>query len=109
MEEENKNNTDSTTNSTAESINESTTASTKKGKHTKLIVALVIIILLILICGSVGGYFIFQNIEKNKSVGTTWGDTYYAYLKEASLEQDLGEREKYGIQSDMENTRDSIL
>lgn len=101
MEEENK-----TTNVTAEAV---TSEKVHKKKSKKLIVALVIIILLILIGGSVGGYFIFQNIEKNKSVGTTWGDTYYAYLKEASLEQDLGEREKYGIQSNMENTRDSIL
>ena len=101
MEEENK-----TTNATAEAA---TTEKAHKKKSKKLIVALVIIIFLILICGSVGGYFIFQNIEKNKSVGTTWGDTYYAYLKEASLEQDLGEREKYGIQANMENTRDSIL
>ena len=100
MEEEKK-----TANTTVE---ETTTRNSHKGRK-KLIVALVIIILLILICGSVGGYFIFQNIEKNKSVGTTWGDTYYAYLKEASLEQDLGEREKYGFQSNMENTRDSIL
>ena len=101
MEEENK-----TTNVTAEAA---TSEKVHKKKSKKLIVALVIIILLILICGSVGGYFIFQNIEKNKSVGTTWGDTYYAYLKEASTEQDLGEREKYGIQSNMENTRNSIL
>lgn len=101
MEEENK-----TTNVTTEAA---TSEKAHKKKSKKLIVALVIIILLILICGSVGGYFIFQNIEKNKSVGTTWGDTYYAYLKEASLEQDLGEREKYGFQSNMENTRDSIL
>ena len=100
MEEEKK-----TANTTVE---ETTTRNSHKGRK-KLIVALVIIILLILICGSVGGYFIFQNIEKNKSVGTTWGDTYYAYLREASLEQDLGEREKYGFQSNMENTRDSIL
>lgn len=100
MEEEKK-----TANTTVE---ETTTRNSHKGRK-KLIVVLVIIILLILICGSVGGYFIFQNIEKNKSVGTTWGDTYYAYLKEASTEQDLGEREKYGIQSNMENTRNSIL
>ena len=100
MEEEKK-----TANTTVE---ETTTRNSHKGRK-KLIVALVIINLLILICGSVGGYFIFQNIEKNKSVGTTWGDTYYAYLKEASTEQDLGEREKYGIQSNMENTRNSIL
>ena len=100
MEEEKK-----TANTTVE---ETTTRNSHKGRK-KLVVALVIIILLILICGSVGGYFIFQNIEKNKYVGTTWGDTYYAYLKEASTEQDLGEREKYGIQSNMENTRNSIL
>ena len=100
MEEEKK-----TANTTVE---ETTTRNSHKGRK-KLIVVLVIIILLVLICGSVGGYFIFQNIEKNKSVGTTWGDTYYAYLKEASTEQDLGEREKYGIQANMENTRNSIL
>lgn len=75
----------------------------KKGK--KLIPIIVIIILLILVAGTIGGYYIIQNIEKNKSVGTTWGDTYYAYLKEASIEQDLGEREKYGIQPNMENTQ----
>lgn len=101
MEEENK-----TTNVTEESTttNSGVTEKSSKKKNRKLIVAIVILILIILIGGSVGGFFIFQNIEKNKSVGTTWGDTYYAYLKEASLEQDLGEREKYGFQANMENT-----
>ena len=101
MEEENKNNSTSTKKTTVE---ETTTEKAHK-KNKKLIVAIVIIILLVVIAASVGGYFIFQNIENNKSVGTTWGDTYYAYLKEASLEQDLGEREKYGMQSNMENTQ----
>lgn len=105
MEEENKNNSTSTKKTTVE---ETTTEKAHK-KNKKLIVAIVIIILLVVIAASVGGYFIFQNIENNKSVGTTWGDTYYAYLKEASTEQDLGEREKYGIQANMENTRNSIL
>lgn len=101
MEEENK-----TTNVVEESTttNSGVTEKSSKKKNRKLIVAIVILILIILIGGSVGGFFIFQNIEKNKSVGTTWGDTYYAYLKEASLEQDLGEREKYGFQANMENT-----
>lgn len=101
MDNQNKSTNESNTNIKPKS---NTTKQTTRKKSKMLIVVLTIVIMLIIIA-SVGCYFIWQNIEKNKSVGTTWGDTYYAYLKEASTEKDLSEREKYGIQQNMENTQ----
>lgn len=44
--------------------------------------------------------------EEEISTGSTWGDTYYAYLKEAINEKDLTEaEEKYGIKLDMKDAK----
>lgn len=72
-------------------------------KKTKIVV--LTILLLVIMIGSIGGYFIYKYMEQNKSTGTTWGDTYYAYLKEATSKENYKEKEKYGIQEDMKNTQ----
>lgn len=79
---------------------EEVTQETKK-KNNKLPVIITLIILAVLIVIGIGGYFGYQYIQKNKTVGTEWGDTYYAYLKEAiSEESDI---EDYGLQKGMKN------
>lgn len=75
----------------------------KKGKK-GLIIAIVIIIILLII-GAIGGFLWYKYVKENESVGTTWGDIYYAYLKEASEKGDLSEAELYGIQLDMEDPK----
>ena len=74
----------------------------KKKSKKAIIISLVIILLLLVVI--VGGYFAYKYINKNKTTGTTWGDTYYAYLEEAIENKDLAEAEKYGLQVDMQNT-----
>lgn len=73
-----------------------------KRKNKKLPVIITLIILAVLIVIGIGGYFGYKYIQENKTVGTEWGDTYYAYLKEAiSEESDI---EDYGLQKGMKNT-----
>lgn len=65
----------------------------------KILFIVIPIVLAILIVGIVGIVVVGAILSKNKSVGTTWGDTYYAYLKEAINEKDLSEaEEKFGMQ-----------
>lgn len=79
---------------------EEITQETKK-KNKKLPVIITLIILAVLIVIGIGGYFGYKYIQENKTVGTEWGDTYYAYLKEAiSEESDI---EDYGLQKGMKN------
>lgn len=77
-----------------------TTQETKK-KNSKLPIIIAIIVLVVIIVGGIGGYFGYQYIQENKTVGTEWGDTYYAYLKEAISEE--SNKEDYGLQKDMKN------
>ncbi len=85
----------------SEEENKETTQETKK-KNKKLPIIITIIVLLLLIIAGIGGYFGYKYIQENKTVGTEWGDTYYAYLKEAiSEESDI---EDYGLQKGMKNT-----
>ncbi len=65
-----------------------------------LIIISVIVVILIIIAGIVA-YFVHQNNNLNQSVGTTWGDTYYAYLREGIEQNNEQEKEKYGIYSDV--------
>lgn len=65
-----------------------------------LIIISVIVVILIIIAGIVA-YFVHQNNNLNQSVGTTWGDTYYAYIREGIEQNNEQEKEKYGIYSDV--------
>lgn len=49
----------------------------------KILFIVIPIVLAIIIVGIATIVVISSILNKNKSVGTTWGDTYYAYLKEA--------------------------
>lgn len=69
----------------------------------KILFIVLPIVLAILIVGGVIAAILINN---NKSVGSTWGDTYYAYLKEAISEKDLDEaEEKYGMKLDMKDAK----
>ena len=75
----------------------------------KILFIVIPIVLAILIVGIVGIVVVGAILSKNKSVGTTWGDTYYAYLKEAINEKDLSEaEEKFGMQLGMKDAKISF-
>lgn len=62
----------------------------EKKKNKTMIIILIIAIVLLFIVSIVGGFFIYQYQESNKTTGTEWGDTYYSYLqsvKEADEEK----------------------
>lgn len=70
----------------------------KKGK--KGLIIAIVIIAVILLAAII--YFVTQLFSGSQTTGTTWGDTYYAYLK-AGLEQENDEeRQKYGLQPGVE-------
>lgn len=48
-------------------------------KNKKLIIGVIAVVLVAVI--GIGGYFLIQKINENKSVGTEWGDTYYKFLE----------------------------
>lgn len=67
---------------------------------------LFIIIAILLIALIAGGIVIGLLLNKTKSTGSKWGDTYYAYLSEAVKEKDLKEAdEKYGIKLNMKDAK----
>lgn len=70
-------------------------------KKNKIIIIVISIVLLIAIL-CVAGYFIIRNMKINESVGTTWGDTYYAYLKEIKMSDNKTE---YGLAQDTNNVK----
>lgn len=53
----------------------------KKGKK-KIIIAVIIIVAVAI--AAIGGYFAYKYVQANKSIGSNWADTYYAYLEEQS-------------------------
>lgn len=69
----------------------------------KIKIVVPIIVLVIIVIGAIVGYFTYKHIEQNKSVGTLWGDTYYAYLKEATSEE--SNKEEYGLKEGMKNAQ----
>lgn len=77
-----------------------TTTQENKKQSTKAIIIVLIAIIVLAILG-IAGYFGYRYVQNNKTVGTTWGDTYYAYLKEAISEE--SNKEDYGLQDGMEN------
>ena len=62
---------------------------------------LLIILPIILVIAIVAAIIVAVIVNKNKeeeSTGSKWGDTYYAYLKDAVNEEDINIAEsKYGI------------
>lgn len=78
-------------------------------KTKKWIIIISIILVVIIIAGIVIGICLKnRNKEGNEEVatGSKWGDTYYAYLKEAIKEEDLTEaEEKYGMIQDMKDAK----
>ena len=72
----------------------------------KVLLIIIPIVLVFLIIGIIGAIFVGMWLNKNKTVGTTWGDTYYAYLKEAINDKNLGDaEEKYGMQLGMKDAK----
>ncbi len=69
----------------------------------KKTIIILFVILVIIIALGIGGYFAYNYIEKNKSVGTQWGDTYVTYLEEAKQTSGPEKLEKYGIYDGVEN------
>lgn len=96
--EDTKNNETNVEQEQPEVLNDS--AQKKKSKKPLIIT---IIVLVVLVLCALGGFFIWKYIKENESVGTTWGDTYYAYLKEGTEQKDYASREKYGLQQNMSN------
>lgn len=79
-------------------------------KKKKVIIITSIILVILIITGIVIGICLKnKNEEKNEGenvTGSKWGDTYYAYLKEALEENDKTEaEEKYGIIQGMEDAK----
>ena len=114
MEEENKNNEENikvavankenNEKETIENINNKEKDGKKKSKKAKITI-IVICIILILVALGVGGFFAYQYVQENQTVGTAWGDTYYAYLKQASETEEDWEKQLYGIKPEMQNTK----
>ena len=72
----------------------------------KVLLIIIPIVLVFLIIGIIGAIFVGIWLNKNKTVGTTWGDTYYAYLKEAINEKDLRKaEERFGMQLGMKDVK----
>lgn len=68
-------------------------------KKNKTIIIVVSVVVLIAILAIVG-YIVIRNMSLNESVGSTWGDTYYAYLKEIKTAED---KTQYGLEQDINN------
>lgn len=72
----------------------------------KVLLIILPIILVIAIAATVITIVILNKNKEEESVGTKWGDTYYAYLKEAVNEDDLkAAEEKYGVMLGMKNAK----
>lgn len=67
----------------------------KTEKKNKKGIVIAIILILLLILGGIGGYFLYNNLEDNETVGTVWGDRYYEYLEKA---QEAEDKNKYGFE-----------
>ncbi len=104
IENENTNNEQNEIGETKKVQDEKPEKKPEKKKKSKKPIIITLIIILVLIACAIGGFFIWKNIKENETVGTTWGDTYYAYLKEGTEQKDFASREKYGLQQNMSNT-----
>ena len=76
-----------------------------KKKVLLIVIPIVVVLLLLILASTIFGIVMVLK-NKDKSVGSKWGDTYYAYLKEATSEKDLKlAEEKYGIMNDMKQAQ----
>jgi hypothetical protein len=85
-------------NNNVENINKN-----NKKTKSKAPIIITIVILFLLVLFAIGAFFAWKYIKNNESVGTTWGDTYYAYLKEGMQQEDFASKEKYGFQQNMKD------
>ena len=83
--------------------NKTTVQEPEKKKKSKTPIIITIVVLVLLIACGIGGFFVWKYIKDNETVGTTWGDTYYAYLKEGMQQEDFASKEKYGLQQGMKD------
>lgn len=75
-------------------------------KKKVLMIVIPIILVVVIAAAVIVGYLVLNNgkDEEEESVGSKWGDTYYAYLVEAISEDDETDaEEKYGIIEGMKN------
>ena len=84
-----------TENQSTQAKQESAKEVKKEKKSKKGLIALIIILILIVI--GVIVFFTVKYFNNSKSAGTTWGDTYYAYLKEGIETEDESRQDVYGI------------
>ena len=71
-------------------------------KTKKKLIAIITIIIVIVIIAAIGGYFLYQKLELEKPIETEWGEIYYSYVKEATIEE-TKTNEEIGITDDMQN------
>ena len=74
---------------------------TKKSKKKAIII---VIVLVVLIVAGVGGFFLYKYIELKAPLESEWGETYYSYLKEGTIEGTKS-KEDIGFADGMENTK----
>ena len=72
----------------------------EKKKSKKGLIAIIIILVILVIVAII--YFALTYFSGSTNTGTTWGDTYYAYLTEGLEQENDEERQKYGLQSGVE-------
>lgn len=75
-------------------------------KKKVLFIVIPIILVIVITTAVIIGFVLNKNSEEDDSIGSKWGDTYYAYLKEAINEEDLSvSEERYGIMLDMKDAK----
>lgn len=75
-------------------------------KKKVLLIVIPIVLVIVIIAAVIIGITLNKNSEEDDSVGSKWGDTYYAYLKEAINEKDLKvAEERYGMILDMKEAK----
>ncbi|MBP3708199.1 MAG: hypothetical protein J6J36_06285 [Clostridia bacterium] len=75
-------------------------------KKKVLLITIPIVLVIAIVAAVIIGLVLNKDSEEDESVGSKWGDTYYAYLKEAIKEKDLTvAEEKYGMMLDMKDAK----
>lgn len=76
----------------------------KPKKSKKKAIIITIIVLVVIIAAGVGGYFLYKYLELKAPLESKWGETYYSYLKEGTIEG-TKTKEDIGFIDGMENTK----